>query len=94
MTGISNIGTFYYDDSTTRTNGEFDVVLERKGIYDIYEVKYHFSPMRLKEMKKEEEQVRAIKGLKIGRLGFVSTAGFEEMPDEYDCICGEDLYNL
>lgn len=94
MTGISNIGTFYYDDSTTRTNGEFDVVLERKGIYDIYEVKYHLSPMRLKEMKKEEEQVRAIKGLKIGRLGFVSTAGFEEMPDEYDCICGEDLYNL
>lgn len=94
LRGISNIGTFYYDNSATRTNGEFDVVLERKGIYDIYEVKYYSSPMRLKEMKKEEEQVRAIKGLRLGKIGFVSTAGFEETPDTFDCICGEELYNI
>lgn len=94
LRGISNIGTFYYDNSETRTNGEFDVVLERKGTYDIYEVKYYSSPIRLKEMKKEEEQVRAIKGLKVGKIGFVSTAGFEETPDEFDCICGNKLYDF
>jgi len=93
LRGISNIGTFYYDDSTTRKNGEFDVVLERKDTYDIYEVKYYTVPMRLKEMHKEEEQIRAIKGLQIGKIGFIATAGYEETPDSYDCILAEDLYH-
>ena len=94
LRGISNIGTFHYDDSTTRTNGEFDVVLERKNAYDIYEVKYYSSPMRLKEMKKEEEQVRSIKGLKVGKIGFIATAGYENIPDSYDCISAEELYDI
>ncbi len=34
--GIFRIGTYYYDDSATKTNGEFDVVLQRKDNYDIY----------------------------------------------------------
>ena len=41
LRGVSNIGTFYYDDSANKKNGEFDVVLERKNVYDIYEVKYY-----------------------------------------------------
>ena len=94
MRGISNIGTFYYDDSAARTNGEFDVVLDRKDSYDIYEVKYYSSPMRLKEMRKEEEQVRAIKGLRIGRIGFIATAGYESTPEEFDCINAESLYEI
>lgn len=94
LRGISNIGTFYYDDSITKTNGEFDVVLERKGIYDIYEIKYYSSPMRLKEMLKEAEQVNSIKGLQIGKIGFIATAGYEETPDEFDCISAESLYSI
>lgn len=94
LRGVSNIGTFYYDDSTKKKNGEFDVVLERKDTYDIYEVKYYTAPMRLKEMQKEEAQVRDIKGLRVGIIGFISTSGYEEAPEPYDCIAVEKLYNI
>ena len=40
LKGIKNIGTYYYDDSKTKTNGEFDVVLEKEDGFVIYEVKY------------------------------------------------------
>lgn len=94
LRGISNIGTFYYDDSATKTNGEFDVVLERKGTYDIYEVKYHTSPLSTKDMRKEAWQISNIKGLNVGKIGFISTGGFEETPEEYDCIAANELYNF
>lgn len=95
MRGILNIGTFYYDDGIAKKNGEFDVVLERKdGIFDIYEVKYYVSPMKSKEMRKEEYQVNEVKGLKVGRIGFISTSGFEEKPAEFDCITADELYNI
>lgn len=89
---IFRIGTYYYDDSTTKTNGEFDVVLQRKNDYDIYEVKYYSKPLSLKEMQSEGEQIRNVKGLKIGKIGFVSVNGFENLYSEYDCICGNELY--
>ncbi len=50
--------------------------------------------MRLKEMKKEEEQVRSIKGLQVGKIGFIATAGYENIPDSYDYISAEELYNI
>ena len=90
--GIFRIGTYYYDDSATKTNGEFDVVLQRKDNYDIYEVKYYSKPLSLKEMQAEEEQIRNIKGLAVGKIGFISVSGFEEVPSEYDCISGRELY--
>lgn len=94
LRGISNIGTFYYDDSSTRTNGEFDVVLERKNIYDIYEVKYYSNPLEFSEIHKEVAQIKAIKGLKIGKIGFIATAGYETTTDDYDFIDINNLYNL
>ena len=94
LRGISNIGTFYYDDSATRTNGEFDVVLERKGTYDIYEVKYYSEPMQLREIHKEVAQINAIKGLKIGKIGFIATAGYEEKPGGYDFVDVNKMYNI
>lgn len=94
LRGISNIGTFYYDDSATRSNGEFDVVLEHKDTYDIYEVKYYSEPMQLCEIHKEVTQINAIKGLKIGKIGFISTAGYEAMPDDYDFVDINNLYNI
>lgn len=91
--GISNIGTFYYDDKANKTNGEFDVVLARKDVYDVYEVKYYTSPLTFKEMQAEERQVRAIQGLEIGTIGFISTAGYENCRDRYDCIPPQALYD-
>ena len=57
-------------------------------------MKYYTTPLRLKEMHKEEEQIRAIKGIQVGRIGFIATAGYEETPDSYDCILAEDLYHI
>jgi AAA+ ATPase superfamily predicted ATPase len=94
LRGISNIGTFYYDDSTTRSNGEFDVVLEHKDTYDIYGVKYYSEPMQLREIHEEVAQINAIKGLRIGKIGFIATAGYEETPDGYDFIDINNLYNI
>ena len=92
LRGISNIGTFYYDDSATRSNGEFDVVLARKDSYDVYEVKYYSEPLQLREIHKEVAQIHAVKGLKIGKIGFVATAGYQDTPDGYDFIDINDLY--
>lgn len=90
-TGILNIGTYYYDDSASKTNGEFDVVVQKRDAYDFYEVKYTSAPLSINAMEKERAQVFAA-GLPIGRLGFISVSGFERIPDGYDCISGEELY--
>ncbi len=93
LTGVLNIGTYYYDDSKTKTNGEFDVVLERKEVYDIYEVKYLMQPMSNMQIQKEAEQIQAIKGLQVGAVGFISANGFDYMNGGYIYLDGEDLYN-
>ncbi len=93
LKGVTNIGTYYYDDSATKTNGEFDVALERREGYDIYEAKYYASPLRIGEMKKEEAQIKKIKGLQIGKIGFVSVSGFDAADSKSDLVTGEDLYS-
>ena len=92
LEGTMNIGTYYYYDSISKTNGEFDVVLQRASGHDIYEVKYYSSPLSLKEMRGEEKQIKIIKGINVGRIGFIAANGFEELTTEYDCITGEELY--
>ncbi len=94
LKGVYNIGTFYYDDVKTKTNGEFDIALQRKNEYDIYEVKYHMEPLTKKEMDREVEQIKAIKGIKVGKIGFISVNGFANTNVEYDCISGEILYEI
>lgn len=89
---VTNIGTYYYDDSESKTNGEFDVALQRADVYDIYEVKYYSAPLGLKEMKEEERQIKSIKGVRVDNVGFIAASGFEEIAPEYDCITGEELY--
>ena len=92
LRGVLNIGTYYYDDSATRTNGEFDVVLKRRDAFDIYEVKYHTSPLSEKELYTEIEKIKKIKGLPLGKIGFVSVSGYETKPNGFDLIDGEALY--
>lgn len=92
LRGITNIGTYYYDDSRTHTNGEFDVVLSRRNVYDIYEVKYYSSKLSAKEMQAEAEKILNVKGLTPGKIGFVSVSGYENPDEHYDLIDGEMLY--
>lgn len=90
--GILNIGTYYYDDPVRKRNGEFDVVLQRRDGYELYEVKYLTSLLTEKVMREEELQVKAIQGMDIVQMGFVSISGFETMPSEFECIDGQALY--
>ena len=92
MRGIRNIGVYYYDDSKNKKHGEFDVVLQRKDGFEFYEVKYFKTPLKLSEMKKEEEQIQDIQGLNISKIGFVSVNGFEKADAKYSCLCGSDIY--
>lgn len=94
LKGIRNIGTYYYDDSINKTNGEFDVVLQRKDSFEFYEAKYYQSPMPLLEMKKEETQIRSIHGLSVSKIGFIAINGFESFTDDYVCINGSDIYAI
>ena len=92
MRGIRNIGVYYYDDSKNKKHGEFDVVLQRKDGFEFYEVKYFNAPLKLSEMKKEEEQIQDIQGVNISKIGFVSVNGFEAADAKYSCLCGSDIY--
>ena len=89
---ILNIGTYYYDDPVRKRNGEFDVALQKKDGYELYEAKYLTSPLTEKAMREEEVQVKAIQGMDIVRMGFVSIGGFETRSSEFECIDGQALY--
>ncbi|MCD8201337.1 MAG: hypothetical protein LUD47_04660 [Clostridia bacterium] len=86
-----DIGSYYYDDRRTKTNGEFAVAIKKKDFFAIYEAKYLSGPMTKKMTEKETAQIRNIKGLHVGEIGFVSVNGFEDGCDG-TLITGEDLY--
>lgn len=92
ITGVYNIGTYYYDDSLHKTNGEFDVVLQRENAYDFYEVKFLKTKMKQSDIKKEVEQINSIQHLPIGNIGFISINGFEKNNSKYHLIDGKMLF--
>lgn len=90
--GILNIGTYYYNDSKAKKNGEFDVVIKTKTSFDIYEAKYLASPMTDKQIYTEIMQIKEIPELKIGTIGFISVNGFENLHPDIPCMDGYALY--
>lgn len=94
LPGITNIGTYYYNDPVRRSNGEFDVALAFGNDYELYEAKYYRNPMTLDEIHREAGQVREIDELNVVRLGFVSVNGYESKEDGYTYYSGDDLYFL
>ncbi len=92
MRGVLNIGTYYYDDPKKKRNGEFDVVLQRREAFDVYEAKYFESPMTQQQMHKEIKQISEIEGLPVGKIGFVSVNGFVDAMSNCECIDGAALY--
>ena len=90
---INNIGPYYYDDKTTKTNGEFDIAIETNNGYDIIEVKYLQNKLNNKQIQKEIEQINNIKELKIDKVGFISINGFEDNTIKLDYMYdGNDIY--
>ena len=94
LKGIRNIGTYYYDDSVSKQNGEFDVALETADGFDIYEVKYLKKPFDIVSLKAELNQIQNIKGIKVNRIGFISVNGFDFNLDGYELLDGNKLFEF
>lgn len=90
---ILDYGTLWYDDPKTKTNGEFDCVLETKDGYELYECKFFRGPMEAQACEQEEAQMRSIPGVEPAKVGFVCSAGFDFSDKQYTLITGEDLYD-
>ena len=89
---VRQIGSFYYDDPATKSNGEFDVALDRDGTYTICEAKYFKKPMELDDIHREVGQIRNIKDIEVSQIGFISSSGFAQREDGYLYFTGDDLY--
>lgn len=92
LPGIRHIGSFYYDEPATKSNGEFDVALDFGDSYTIWEAKYFKKPIELDDIHREAGQVRAIKGIDVSQIGFISASGFAQKEDGYLYYTGDDLY--
>ncbi len=92
LPGITNIGTYYYDDPARHRHGEFDVALAFGEEYELYDAKYYKSPITLDEIHREAGQVRQIEEMRVTRLGFIAVNGFEARESDFTYYSGEDLY--
>ena len=92
LPGVRNIGSYYYDDPVSKTNGEFDVALDFGEGYILFEAKYYKAPMTLDEIHREVGQIRAIRELAVTGIGFIAANGFAEKEEGYTYYTAEDLY--
>ena len=90
---IDDFGSYWYDEPSTRTNGEFDCVIRRGEQYDFYECKYFDRPMTLEECRQEKKQLDNIKGINVSGVGFICTGGFAfEGEEDFELIDEKTLY--
>ena len=89
---FSKIGTYYYDDPITKTNGEFDLVTLDEFGYVFYEVKFKKNPLTDSSIKLEIEQVNKT-NLNCYKYAFISRSNIEITPKEgVEIITLEDLF--
>ena len=94
ISGVYNIGTYYYDDISNKRNGEFDVALEVEGGFDIIEVKFLKGKVDREVVELEIKQINDIKEIKILNIGFASINGFEKSVNNLKyMIDGDDIYS-
>ena len=74
---FDDIGSYYYDDSVSKTNGQFDIVTHDPKGYIFYEVKFHKKPVGQKLINDEIKQVKAT-GFDCYKYGFFSRSGYEK----------------
>ena len=92
LRGVRDFGSYWYDDPVSKANGEFDCVIDRGDTLDFFECKYFERPMTQGECAAEVAQVRAVPDVRVGRMGFICTGGFDFCSAEYELVTGEDLY--
>ncbi len=92
MKNVFDIGSFWYDDPQTKTNGEFDCVIKTSSGYEFYECKFYQNPMSAEECQKEIAQLNNLKGISFNKASFVCSAGFSFDSKDYILITGDDLF--
>lgn len=92
--GVRAIGTYWYDNKATKSNGEFDCVLESKEGYEIYEVKYYKDPMTHSVIEEEAGKIKAIPDLAVSKIGFICSSGFVAQASQYELLDISSLYSL
>ena len=90
---ILRIGSYWYNDPKNRKNGEFDVALETKTGYEIYECKFLEQPVSISLIKDEKRKAEEIEGIRIARFGMISSSGFEDKVEGAIEIEGKELYS-
>lgn len=89
-----DIGSYWYDDPLTKTNGQFDVVGKSKNGYTFYEVKFTKNPINDSIIKEELSQISK-SSLKPVKCGFISRSGFEiKNITNIELIELKDIYNI
>lgn len=89
---IENIGKYYYDNPTERTNGEFDIVTEDERGYVFYEVKFRKKLVSDEMINEEIKQVKAT-GLDCYKYVFFSRSGFNcEKRENVALIAIEEIF--
>lgn len=91
---IKEIGTYYYDDPISQTNGQFDVAINCNDGYEICEVKYYKDPLSVDLINHEVDQISKIKEIKVERISLVNVNGFTNNDLPYKQIDGEAIYKL
>ncbi|MBE6136303.1 MAG: ATP-binding protein [Erysipelotrichaceae bacterium] len=91
---IKEIGTYYYDDPISQTNGQFDVVINCNDGYEICEVKYYKDPLSVDLINHEVDQIFKIKEIKVERISLVNVNGFTNNDLPYKQIDGDAIYKL
>ena len=93
LEGVYNIGTYYYDDSINKKNGEFDVALELENGFDIIEVKFLKDCVNNKMVESEIQQIKSINEINVLNYGFAAINGFDDNVSNLKyMINGDDIY--
>lgn len=89
---ILAVGTYWYDNPKTRTNGEFDVALKTSGGFEVYDAKFVSKAFSAGAVEKERQQISSIP-LPLMRWGIISSAGFENQDDSLVQLTLDNLFS-
>ena len=89
---ILAVGTYWYDNPKTRTNGEFDVALKTSGGFEVYDAKFVSKAFSAGAVEKERKQISSIP-LPLMRWGIISSAGFENQDDSLVQLTLDNLFS-
>lgn len=90
---FNKIGTYYYDDSKNKVNGQFDVVTIDDNGHIFYEVKFINDIVGESILNEEIRQLTRL-GINYYKLGFVTKNGSSLDKNKYILFDITDVYKL